>query len=127
MMKFVLVGLGGFIGAVLRYLLSGCVQKWTKNATFPYGTLTVNLLGCLIIGLLSQLVEGRHLFSPETRIFVFIGILGAFTTFSTFGSETMNLLRDGETLLSLMNIGTHIFLGLTAVWLGQVFGQLIWR
>jgi len=87
-------------GAILRYLLSGWVQAWAKGAAFPYGTLTVNLLGCLIIGFLAQLVELRNLFSPETRVFVFIGVLGAFTTFSTFGNDTMLLLRDGEWGLS---------------------------
>ncbi len=127
MIKLLLVALGGSIGAIFRYLLSGWVQRWTESAAFPYGTLAVNLLGCLIIGLLSQLVEVRNVLSPETRTFVFIGLLGAFTTFSTFGNETMHLLRDGELLLSLMNIGAHILFGLTAVWLGYACGQLIWR
>ncbi|MFQ5598077.1 MAG: fluoride efflux transporter CrcB [Nitrospiria bacterium] len=126
MQKLMMVGLGGFIGAVLRYLLSGWVQTWTKSAVFPYGTLAVNLLGCLGIGLLSHLVEARNLWSPEARMFVFIGTLGAFTTFSTFGNETMKLLRNGETLLSFMNIGAHTILGLAAVWLGQVCAELIW-
>src|SRR5947199_2363196 len=88
------VGVGGFIGSVLRYILSGVVQDLTGRDDFPAGTLAVNLLGCLTIGLLSQLVEDRSAFSPETRAFVFMGILGGFTTFSAFGNETMNLWRD---------------------------------
>jgi len=127
MRTLVLVGLGGFIGAVLRYLLSTSVQLWTRNSVFPYGTLVVNLLGCLLIGLLSQLGESRHLFSPEIRSFIFVGTLGAFTTFSTFGNETMSLFRNGETTLSLVNIGTQLGFGLAAVWLGHSFGQMIWK
>jgi len=119
--------MGGFIGAILRYLLSGTVQKWSGSGSFPYGTLVVNLLGCLLIGLLSQVLESRNILSSEIRSFVFIGTLGAFTTFSTLGNETMNLLRNGETALSLLNIGTHLVIGLTAVWLGHSFGQVILR
>lgn len=127
MRTLILVGLGGFLGAILRYLLSGAVQFWTKNSPFPYGTLAVNLIGCLFIGLLSQLGESRHLFSPEIRSFVFVGTLGAFTTFSTFGNETMTLFRNGEPLLSLVNIGTQLAFGLAAVWLGHSFAQVIWK
>lgn len=127
MQTLALVGMGGFLGAVLRYLLSATVQRWTGNASFPYGTLAVNLLGCLLIGLFSQLAESRNTFTSETRSFIFVGILGAFTTFSTFGNETMQLLRNGETALSLVNIGTQLVFGLAAVWLGYSFGQTIWR
>ena len=92
MSKILLVGFGGFVGAVLRYGISGWVQRWTGSVNFPYGTLAVNLLGCLVIGLLAGLAEDRGLFTPEARLFLFIGVLGAFTTFSTFGIETLNLL-----------------------------------
>jgi len=119
--------MGGFLGAILRYLLSGSIQKLAGNTLFPYGTLIVNLLGCLLIGLLSQLGESRNIFSPEIRYFVFIGILGAFTTFSAFGNETMYLFRNGQTTLSLVNIGAQLGLGLTAVWLGHSLGQAIWK
>jgi fluoride exporter len=125
--KILLVGVGGFLGSVLRYVLSGFVQEWTKRDDFPVGTLAVNLLGCLIIGLLSQLAEARGAFAAETRTFVFIGILGGFTTFSSFGNETMNLWRDGESFLAFINITTHLVLGLGAVWLGRVLGHEIWR
>lgn len=127
MEKILFVGLGGFIGAVLRYGIGGWAQTLSGSTNFPYGTLTVNLIGCLAVGLLSQLAEVSQWMTPETRLFLFIGLLGAFTTFSTFGNETINLLRDGQTFLSLANIGAQVLLGLAAVWLGQRFGQLIWR
>jgi CrcB protein len=125
--KLLLVGMGGFIGSVLRYLVSGYVQQLAQSVEFPYGTLVVNLTGCFIIGLLSQLADARGVFTAETRVFVFIGLLGGFTTFSTFGNETMNLLRDGENGFALVNISTHLALGLGAVWLGRTLAFLIWR
>jgi CrcB protein len=125
--KAIFVGLGGFIGSVLRYWASGAVQQIANNPTFPLGTLAVNLAGCLVIGFLSQLAESRGIFTPETRAFVFVGILGGFTTFSTFGNETMNFLRDGENLSALWNIGAHIFIGLAAIWLGRSIAYWIWR
>jgi CrcB protein len=120
------VGVGGFIGSVFRYTLSGFVQEWTKRDDFPVGTLTVNILGCLIIGFLSQLAEARGAFSPETRAFVIIGILGGFTTFSSFGNETINLLRDGEGSLAFINVAAQLMLGLGAVWLGRTMGHKLW-
>lgn len=127
MSKMLLVGTGGFVGAVLRYAVSGWVQKWSKSVSFPYGTLTVNLLGCLVIGLLSQMAEDRHLFTSETRLLVFTGVLGAFTTFSTFSNETLDLLRDGKNFFALINIIIHLVGGLSMVWVGRVLPRLIWR
>lgn len=121
-----LVGIGGFIGSVLRYLIGGYVQGSSKSI-FPYGTLTVNLVGCFVIGFLAQLAENRGAFSSEARAFVFIGILGGFTTFSSFGNETLNLARDGEMLNAFANIGLNVVLGLLAVWLGRTVSYLIWR
>jgi CrcB protein len=126
MANLVLVGVGGCIGSVLRYVLSGLVQDWTKREDLPVGTLAVNLLGCLIVGLLSQLAEARGAFSPETRAFVFIGILGGFTTFSAFSNETMNLWRDKEAFLAFVNVASHIIFGLGLVWFGRVLGHKIW-
>ena len=127
MLNILLVGLGGFIGSVLRYLASGLAQQLSKSINFPYGTLTVNLLGCFVIGFLSQLAEARGLFSTEARLVVFIGILGGFTTFSSFGNETFNLARDGQFLPSLMNIGLNVVFGLLLVWVGRSTAHLIWR
>src|SRR5262245_2859584 len=126
MNKVVLVGVGGFIGSVLRYWVSGLVHEWTKREDFPVGTLAVNVIGCLVIGLLSQLAEARGALSAETRAFVIIGVLGGFTTYSSFGNETINLWRDGESLLGFVNIAAQLLLGLGAVWLGRVLGHEIW-
>ena len=120
-----LVGVGGFIGSICRYWLSGIVQDWMKPV-FPAGTLVVNLVGCLVIGALSHLVENRGAFSPETRTFLFVGILGGFTTFSSFANESLNLWRDGSSGLASINVAAHIVLGLGAVWLGRLVAELVW-
>lgn len=96
MRNIVIVGLGGFAGSILRYRVSGWVQRLSGNPLFPYGTLGVNVLGCLAIGLLGGWVENAELLSPSTRLFLLLGVLGGFTTFSTFGYEAMALLRDSE-------------------------------
>jgi fluoride exporter len=121
------VGLGGFFGSIFRYLLGGYVQQLSKSVDFPYGTLAVNLLGCFVIGFLAQLAEARGVFSPQTRALVFIGVLGGFTTFSSFGNETLNLLRDGQMLGALGNIGANVIFGLAMVWLGRTVAYWIWR
>jgi CrcB protein len=97
---------------------SACLQA-THTATFPIGTLVVNTLGCFIIGLFSYLADVRGMFTPEMRMLTFTGFLGGFTTFSTFGNETMALLRDGETGYVVANVSLHIVLGLGAVWAGR--------
>src|SRR5438128_11576630 len=101
MLKLLLVGAGGFFGSVARALLSNFVQQ-TSDSHFPYGTLTVNVMGCFVIGFFSQLSEVRDILSAETRTFIFVGILGGFTTFSSFGNETINLLRNGFSFSSLL-------------------------
>jgi fluoride exporter len=127
MTNILLVGAGGFIGSVLRYLLGGYVQQTMKSSSFPYGTLAVNLIGCFMIGLLAQYGETRGVFSNETRAFIFIGILGGFTTFSAFGNETINLVRDSFVMNSMLNVGANVILGLLAVWLGRTISYWIWR
>ena len=122
-----IVALGGALGSVLRYLLGTWTQAISRSIDFPYGTLAVNLLGCFMIGLLAQLVEARGAFTSETRVFVFIGILGGFTTFSSLGNESINLLREGETFNALANVGANVIFGLLLVWLGRTVAYLIWR
>ena len=112
------VGSGGFIGALARYGLSGMVHRHLPYTTFPFGTLMVNLSGCLIIGVIAGLAESRQLFGPEFRAFALIGVLGGFTTFSTFGYETFAMLRDGEYFRSVANVGMNVILGLALVGLG---------
>lgn len=124
--KLFLAGIGGFIGSSLRYAVTGYVQTWSRSIDFPYGTLAVNLIGCFLIGFLSQLAESRGVFTAESRTFVFIGILGGFTTFSAFGNETMNLWRNGENLLAMANVAAHLLLGLGAVWASRALAYQIW-
>jgi CrcB protein len=125
MTYIMLVGIGGFIGAVLRYLTSDFVQRATAATGFPYGTLVVNVVGCLIIGFLAGVADVRSIFTPESRALVFVGVLGAFTTFSTFSYETAAFFTDGQTLPGLMNIGMQIALGLAGVWLGTTLARLV--
>lgn len=127
MVKIFLAGIGGFIGSALRYSVSGVIQNFSRSIDFPYGTLAVNFLGCLAIGFLSQLAETRGYFTAETRTLVFIGILGGFTTFSAFSNETMNLWREGETLLATINVAAHLVLCFSAVWISRAVAYQIWR
>ena len=121
--KIIILSLGGAIGTVLRYGLSGAVHNLTRGV-FPYGTLTVNLVGCLVIGLLWGTFE-RFAFSPQLRLFVFVGVLGGFTTFSSFGLETFGLLRDGELRLGLWNMLLSNVFGIALVYLGFVLSRYI--
>jgi CrcB protein len=118
-MNLFFVGVGGFLGSVGRYLLGRVVHQLLHNSTFPYGTMVVNILGCFLIGFFSGLVELRQLFSPEMRLFLLIGLLGGFTTFSTFGYETIALVRDGEIVSGLSNVVIQVIVGLLFVWLGS--------
>lgn len=127
MRNLILVGMGGFIGAILRYWLSGSVQKWTQSFDFPYGTLAVNIIGCLIIGMLTRLDEMHSLLTPEIRLFILIGLLGAFTTYSTFSNEAMNLINDRRFNAAILYMGSHLVLGLAAVLAGRLTTYAIWR
>jgi len=127
MLRILLVGAGGFLGSVLRHLAGGAAQSLSRSATFPWGTFAVNLTGCLAIGFLAQLAESRGLFGDHGRAFVFVGVLGGFTTFSAFGNETFNLLRQGEAWLAAANAAGQVLLGLGAVWLGRSLAWAIWR
>lgn len=115
--------MGGFIGTILRYLLNNIVYKALDYPVYPYGTLIINVLGCFFIGFVGSLAESRLSLTPQVRIFIQIGILGGFTTFSTFGYETFSLVRDGQLLLGLANVILQVMVGLFAVWLGYYLGQ----
>lgn len=118
------VGVGGFLGSVGRFVVSGFFDRLSPALAFPIGTLTVNILGCFLIGLLHGLAESRDLLGPDTRIFLFIGVLGGFTTFSTFGFESLALFKDGEFFKTSANILLHVIVGLSAVWIGDTLGRL---
>ena len=123
MYLLLIAGVGGMIGTMLRYSLNIAIYRLLSYPIFPYGTITINILGCFFIGLIASLAESRLSFSPEARVFIQIGILGGFTTFSTFGFETFNLIRDGQFMLGIGNVLLQVFIGLFAVWLGYYLGQ----
>ncbi|MDH5575013.1 MAG: fluoride efflux transporter CrcB [Nitrospirota bacterium] len=118
------VGVGGFLGSVGRFVVAGFFNRLSPALAFPIGTLAVNILGCFLIGLLHGLAESRNILGTDTRIFLFIGVLGGFTTYSTFGFESLALLRDGEFFKTSANILLHVIVGLSAVWIGDTLGRL---
>ncbi|MBA3966650.1 MAG: fluoride efflux transporter CrcB [Nitrospirales bacterium] len=118
------VGAGGFLGSVGRFVIAGFFNRLSPALAFPIGTLAVNILGCFLIGLLHGLAESRNMLGTDTRIFLFIGVLGGFTTYSTFGFESLALLKDGAMLKASANIILHVFVGLAAVWLGDTLGRM---
>ncbi len=113
-----LVGLGGAIGAIARYKLGGFVLHHSEGWRFPLSTLIVNVLGCLIAGLLAGLVEKHDAFSPNVRLLLFTGLLGGFTTFSAFGLETVTLFQRNLPLIALANIVISVACGVIALWIG---------
>jgi fluoride exporter len=127
MAKLFIIGIGGFVGSVLRYLVSGYAQAIFRNMLFPIGTAMVNMMGCFVIGLLSHLAETRGLFTDHTRAFLFVGVLGGFTTFSAFSNESFNLFRGGQAVLALLNIFGQVVICLLAVWFGRASAWWLWR
>jgi fluoride exporter len=121
---FVLVAIGGLVGSVARYWLSGATQSLT-GAGFPSGTLVVNVLGSFVIGLVMALSLERGAIDDDLRILLTSGFCGGFTTMSTFSYETLALVRDGEQLLALGNVGGTLVACLAAVWIGTVFARLL--
>ena len=124
-MKILIAGMGGFLGTVFRFMLAEWVHKILNNPWYPYGTFTVNLLGCLLMGFFGGLAENKGLLSSEMRVFFLVGVLGGFTTFSAFGYETVALFREAHMLEAMMNVALHIVLGLGAVFLGYQVSNLI--
>jgi fluoride exporter len=124
MREIIFVGIGSFLGGVLRYLLSTWVHRFLDNPWFPYGTLVVNVTGCLVIGFLAGLADDRAVFTSEARLFVFIGILGGFTTFSSFALETFVLARDTQIVGAATNVALQVILGLVSVWCGNILARL---
>ncbi len=123
--RIMLIGLGGAVGSVFRYLLSTSVYKFLKPS-FPYGTLTVNACGCFLIGFLFVLLLERFDGQADSlRSLLIIGFLGGFTTFSSFSLETLNLIESGELLSGLLNVMVSVFLCLSLTWVGVVLGRLV--
>lgn len=112
-----LVATGGALGAVARFKLGGLILHQSLNWKFPLGTFAVNVLGCLVAGLLTGLVVRWGEFSEDTRLFLFTGLLGGFTTFSAFGVETFALLKRDENLIAFAYVSLSVLCGLAALWL----------
>jgi CrcB protein len=117
-MAVLLVGSGGFIGSVLRYWLSGIAQALSPRAAFPLGTLVVNVTGCLVIGALAALAETRGM-GAGARAFLLVGVLGGYTTFSTFANDTVTAVRVGHALAAGVNVIASVVGCLAAVWAGR--------
>jgi CrcB protein len=126
-MAILLVGLGGFLGAVARYELGGFLLHMTAQDRFPFGTFAVNVLGCLAVGILAGVAERYEVIGPEARLFLFTGLLGGFTTFSAFGLEAVFLLRRGDLGVAALYAGSTVVLGIAAVWLGLKCASLLPR
>lgn len=125
MLRYLSVLAGGALGTGLRYSLSTWIYSAIKEPTFPYANLVINVSGSLLIGMLAELFESRLLVSPTIRIALFTGVLGGYTTFSSFSFETYALLRDGETWRAILNATASVVLGLAAVWAGVKIAQLV--
>lgn len=124
MERVLLVGAGGALGSMLRYLIGGWVGRWRAGWTFPVETLLINVTGCVVIGFLAGMSESRGVFSGATRAFLFIGVLGGYTTFSTFGYETFQLMRDAQWPAAAASVALQVGLGLGGVWAGHAFARL---
>jgi len=128
MVTYFWVALGGALGSVARYWLSGVVAR-AVGETFPWGTILINVSGSFVIGFVATLTapDGRFLVAPDARIFVMVGLCGGYTTFSSFSLQTLTLARDGEWLWAGGNILISVALCLLAVWLGHIGGAAISR
>lgn len=122
MMKLLLIGLAGLVGTLLRYWLAGVVGR-RYGEDFPLGTLTVNLIGCFLAGLLFYLMQERLFVNETLRAMILVGLLGGFTTFSSYGLQTFTLLRDGEFAFAALNLVVSNLVGLLMVWAGYALAK----
>jgi CrcB protein len=123
MEKALLVGLGGFLGTILRYAVGQWIGRLRAGWTFPLETLAINVVGCLVLGVLAGLLDSRGILTGTTRAVVFIGLLGGFTTFSAFGYETLQLLNDGRWRVAALSASLQVVLGVGGVWAGQLLAR----
>lgn len=122
MMNYLFVSIGAALGGALRYWMADFVQKYLP-ISFPYGTLTVNVVGSFILGIIIFVIDTRQMINYQTKIFFTIGFCGGFTTFSTFSLETINLLRHSEYFYAFLNIMLNVILCLSAVYIASLFAQ----
>lgn len=125
-MQILLVAVAGALGALARWGVSAQMPRWF-SPSFPYGTLTVNLTGCFILGVLTELAEQTHLVSGEVRTIIGVGFIGALTTFSTFEFETFRMARRGDLLLAGANFLVNVIFGFALIWAGMVLVDLLWK
>lgn len=118
LLNILAVGAGGFVGVSARYVLSYFTNQQFPDAKFPLDTFLINIIGCFAIGALLSLFEGKGWMDVQVRLFIFTGILGGFTTFSTFANDSFLLLKSDQVMLGLLNIGGQVILGLLFVWIG---------
>jgi CrcB protein len=122
--NLLLIGTGGFLGSIARYLVSQ-LNLTVSFHSIPVGTLTVNVAGSFLIGILTGIAEKSMILTPEWRLFLMVGLCGGFTTFSTFANENLMLIHNGQGLAVLLYTGLSIFLGFLAVYLGYVTTNLL--
>jgi fluoride exporter len=125
--NILLVGFGGFAGAIARYSLGGWILHHTLAVKFPWSTFIINVMGCLVMGLLSGLIERLDWFTPHMRLLLLTGLLGGFTTFSAFGLETVYLLRRGEIWVAAAYAVASILVCVAALWVGLKAVELLPR
>lgn len=123
--QLMIVGAGGFVGSALRFMVGGWAQRLATVGVFPYGTLVVNVVGCFFIGFLGGVAEYRQALDPGQRLFLMIGVLGGFTTFSAFAFETLGLMQEAQVLKAALNTGFQVILGFTAAYFGYLAARII--
>ncbi|HEY6304032.1 MAG TPA: fluoride efflux transporter CrcB [Terriglobales bacterium] len=124
MLKYLMVGIGGFVGAIARFWLGSYIGG-KMGTRFPYGTFVINISGSFLIGLILTLLDEKTHWSPNWRYLIPIGFIGAYTTFSTFEFETLRSVQDGQFLISFLNVTLSVVVGFAAVWAGVVAGRAI--
>lgn len=121
--KYLMVGIGGFLGSIARFWLGGYIGA-KMGTRYPYGTMVINCTGCFLIGFIVTLMAERTHWSPNWRYLIPIGFIGAYTTFSTFEYETFRAMQEGDILIAFLNVMISVIVGFFLVWLGVIAGRL---
>ena len=124
MLKYLLVGIGGCLGSILRFWLGSYIGS-KMGTRFPYGTFVINITGSFLIGLVFALLTVKTHWSPNWRYLISIGFIGGYTTFSTFEYETFRSFQDGEILMASLNVALSVVTGFISVWCGVIAGKLL--